>query len=345
MQQRQTSLLTPARGWWAAASSIGERASGHAGLVVGVRAPSDLTQFRLDSWCSQPPFHEASWFDRRLAQWGIDRDRLEYLISEEALAPRVGENSPPPSWAIRIQKLYGADHARGSVANAAASEAAPGSIQRLMTLVRPLTREALDRVVEALRSCRADPAFPRIDIDGIVASLSQSLNAVVMPAIARACALELNVRGLEGRLAGASPAERFTAFIDELASPAAAGTLLRDYPVLARHLVTLVDNWTAATEEWLQRLHADFADLRGAFLDGDGSAAVVRVEATGGDRHHGGRTPVVLVFSSGHRVVYKPRSLALDQHFGALIGWLNAHGLHPDLRSVRVLDRGLHRVV
>ena len=209
-----------------------------------------------------------------------------------------------------------------------------------MTLVRPLTSKALDRVAEALHSYRADPAFPRIDIDGIVASLSQSLNSVVMPAIARVCALELNVRSLEGRLAGASPAERLTAFIDELASPATAGAFLRDYPVLARHLVTLVDNWTAATEEWLQRLHADFEELRGAFLDGDESAAVVRVEATGGDRHHAGRSPVVLVFSSGRRVVYKPRSMSLDQHFCALISWLNAHGLNPDLRSVRVVDRG-----
>jgi type 2 lantibiotic biosynthesis protein LanM len=106
--------------------------------------------------------------------------------------------------------------------------------------------------------------------------------------------------------------------------------------------VTLVDNWTAATEECLQRLRMDFEDLRDAFLDDDGTAAILRVDATGGDQHHGGRTPVVIVFSSGHRVVYKPRSLSLDQHFAALIGWLNAQGLNPDLRSVRVMDRGTY---
>ena len=341
MRHGTTPLLTATRPWWAAAASIVERASVHPGGAAGVATPSDLTQFRLDSWCAQPPFHDTSWFERRLAQWGIDRSRLEYLISEEALRPSSIDNSAPPSWAARIDRLYEADRTGGGGISVA-TETASGTTQRLLTLVRPLTSEALHRVTEALLRCRADRALPHIDIDGVVTSLSRSLNSVVMPAIARVCALELNVRSVEGRLAGASPAERFTTFIDELASPAAAAAFLRDYPVLARHLVTLVDDWTAGTEEWLRRLQSDFDDLRGAFPEVEDSSAVVRVETTGGDRHHGGRTPVVLVFDSGHRLVYKPRSLSLDQHFADLIGWLNAQGLNPELRTVRVMDRGTY---
>ncbi len=339
MPVRAASLLT-AHAWWVAAASIPERASATAGTSGGVAVSSDLSRFRLESWRSQPPFHEEEWFERRLSQWGIDRARFEYLITEEPPALRAALDQAPPPWAERIQRLYGANHVESRVANIDTSDAEARTTRRLIALVRPLTRDALDRVTAALQSFRSEPEDPGIDADGVVASLSQALDALVMPAIVRACALELNVGSLESRLQG-SPAERFTAFIEELSRPAAAGAILRAYPVLARHLVNLVDNWVASTEEWLQRLGMDIDEVRAAFLD-DGRAQLVGVEPTGGDRHAGGRTPLVLVFRSGHRVVYKPRSLSLDRHFGELIDWLNAQGLHPDLRSVRVIDKGSH---
>lgn len=339
MPVRQASLLTTAA-WWVAAASISERASDTAARKDGDTVSSDQSRFRLEGWRSQPPFHEQEWFERRLSQWGIDRDRFEYLITDEALASRAAHDQVPPPWADRINRLYVGEHVQSRVADADSVDADAGT-RELIALVRPLTRDAIGRVTAALQAFRSEAEEPGIDVDRVTAALSHALDALVMPAIGRVCALELNVRSLENRLQGGSPRERFTAFVAELTKPPIAGEILRAYPVLARHLVRLIDNWVASTEEWLQRLRMDFDDVRAAFLD-EGGAQLVGVEPTGADRHAGGRTPVVLVFHSGHRVVYKPRSLALDRHFGDLIGWLNAQGLRPDLRTVRLIDKDSH---
>lgn len=46
---------------------------------------------------------------------------------------------------------------------------------------------------------------------------------------------------------------------------------------------------------------------------------------------------------SGYKIVYKPRSLAVENHFGEFMGWLDERGsLRESLRMPRVLDRGSH---
>jgi len=59
-----------------------------------------------------------------------------------------------------------------------------------------------------------------------------------------------------------------------------------------------------------------------------------------GDTHRGGRSVVIATFRSGFRVVYKPKSLAIEHHFQQLLTWLNARGAQPPLRPLTVLDRG-----
>jgi len=172
--------------WWRAAASVAERISECAGTAVG-RGParSELSRFRQASWLSQPPFHEPVWFERRLAQWGIDRDLLGYLLSDESLVPRPGNNGLP-HWAARFDGLYGADHVAGGGADTVATDTGPGTTQRLLNIVRPLTREALGRVGDALRAtARAEPGALRINVDGVLASLSEALDSMLLPAIAR----------------------------------------------------------------------------------------------------------------------------------------------------------------
>jgi lantibiotic modifying enzyme len=55
-----------------------------------------------------------------------------------------------------------------------------------------------------------------------------------------------------------------------------------------------------------------------------------------------GRSVVICEFSSGLRLVYKPRSLAADIHFQALVKWFNQRGFLPALRVSQILDRVTH---
>jgi type 2 lantibiotic biosynthesis protein LanM len=49
---------------------------------------------------------------------------------------------------------------------------------------------------------------------------------------------------------------------------------------------------------------------------------------------------LIVKFSSGFQVVYKPKSLAVDGHFQELLTWLNDRGNHPLFRVLKILDRG-----
>jgi len=66
----------------------------------------------------------------------------------------------------------------------------------------------------------------------------------------------------------------------------------------------------------------------------------MRVEAGLGDRHRRGRSVLLVEFSSGLRLLHKPKPLAVDVHFQQLLTWLNDRGADPPLQPITVVDRG-----
>ncbi|SDM32643.1 type 2 lanthipeptide synthetase LanM family protein [Allokutzneria albata] len=164
----------------------------------------------------------------------------------------------------------------------------------------------------------------------------------VLRTIKRVLVLELNIARIEGRLEGGTPQERFVSFGEQLAG-APGLDLLADYPVLARELVALLGRWVEARAEFTRHLVADLPLLRERFgLDRAALSDLVDVSFGAGDTHNGGRTVAIAVFRGGEKVVYKPRGLAVDEHFGGFLAWLNERGLRYPLKAVAVLDREDH---
>ncbi len=75
------------------------------------------------------------------------------------------------------------------------------------------------------------------------------------------------------------------------------------------------------------------------FFAGRDPGPLIDLDGGAGDRHRGGRAVRILGFASGARLVYKPRSLAVESHFQELLEWLETAG-GPALRRLAVLDRG-----
>ncbi len=96
------------------------------------------------------------------------------------------------------------------------------------------------------------------------------------------------------------------------------------YPVLARQVAVIIARWANATAELASRIVIDREALAVSFSDGSETGRVVDIEPALSDAHHGGRRVAALTFSSGLRVVYKPRSLALDAAYGKLLAWVAA---------------------
>src|SRR5262249_30821295 len=122
--------------------------------------------------------------------------------------------------------------------------------------------------------------------------------------------------------------------------PETALDLFAQYPVLARQVVTHLDHWLATSLELLRRWCADWPSLRAAFAPHHDPGPLVEVRANAGDAHRGGRSVQVVRCASGLQIVYKPKSLAVDQHFQELLGWLNERGLSAPFRLLTIVDRG-----
>ncbi|MFJ2027945.1 type 2 lanthipeptide synthetase LanM family protein [Streptomyces sp. NPDC087897] len=170
---------------------------------------------------------------------------------------------------------------------------------------------------------------------------------------ARTLVTELHEARRLGRLSGEGPEERFRDFVRLTARRDGLGPLITAYPVLARLLATACLATGDAFAEMAARLAADRHLLGPAGVLGDGGGsldgalgsdagpgALIGVEAGAGDSHRGGRSVMLLRFAGGARLVYKPRPLAAHRHFNALADWFGSLDGAPELRVLRVLDRG-----
>jgi len=159
--------------------------------------------------------------------------------------------------------------------------------------------------------------------------------------ITRTVVLELNVARMEDSLVGDTPEQRFDHFLRRLQDPQIAGRLLDEYPVLKEQVEGKLNRWAEYAMEFLQDLCADWMEIRQTFFPNK-PGVVTSTVLGAGDTHRGGRSVILVRFSTGARLVYKPRTLAVDEHFHELLNWLNEKGAEPPLKGVRALDKGQH---
>jgi lantibiotic modifying enzyme len=116
--------------------------------------------------------------------------------------------------------------------------------------------------------------------------------------------------------------------------------LFGDYPVLARLLATATEQWVGEQQAFMTRLDGDSHALGRAFLDGREPGDVVSVEGGLSDRHRGGRSACIVTFSSGLKLVYKPKPMQNEQIYNRLLDWLNDRSTSGlQLKTLTVLPR------
>jgi type 2 lantibiotic biosynthesis protein LanM len=118
--------------------------------------------------------------------------------------------------------------------------------------------------------------------------------------------------------------------------------LLKQYPVLARHMGTISQLWVEAGAEFLGRLEADISELERLFGDDEELGNVVELKPSLSDPHRGGRSVIALTFASGRKLVYKPKDMGTEAAYHRLLAWLNERGAPLPFKVLRVLDRSTH---
>lgn len=300
----------------------------------GALADEALAARRLARWRGQEPFSSDGFFARRLALDGLTETALHALLGEPAEAVRERETESP-AWLNALEEAFG----QPAPATFPVVPSESSSIG-FLNAVRPLLDTEYSRLLDGIREIGR--RYPDAPFDAAEAGplLASNLPSSLLLVMSRTMVVELQLARQQGHLAGDTPEERFQSFVESLCNPEVALAILRQYPVLARALVETVDRWKTASLELLERLAADWTDLRALFTPDAAAGSLVELRTGLGDSHRGGRTVTLFRFASGLRLIYKPKSLGVEAAFQGLLEWVGEKGFQPTFRTLRLLDRG-----
>ncbi|MDV3002946.1 MAG: hypothetical protein N5P05_004601 (plasmid) [Chroococcopsis gigantea SAG 12.99] len=144
---------------------------------------------------------------------------------------------------------------------------------------------------------------------------------------------------------GKGPPKRtiYCSFLEELRSDCLE-SITKKYPVLKRHLSTIVEHWLEYSREILTRVYNDHPLLFKTFdLPIDAKLTAIRQNLS--DPHRSGRTVAILTFTSVsnlskpyYYIVYKPKDLGLDYKFQGMLSELPLPKPEDNqLRSITVI--------
>jgi len=329
---------------WTGALSLKERVA----LLradAGARVPHQVAesqlryqQVRLARWQSEPQFATKDGLHQWLVHAGVSEEEFRRVLDD--LPEVVGAQGDPPRWLRELRQAYA--HSDADDDHMAQQELRLGWGQRqrgFLHIVGPLIAQAQQRLRAQAGAMARQAGVACFDPDQVHELLTANLLPDLLRMVNRTLVLELHLAGLHGELEGDTAEARFDSFVEILRDKRRALEVLESYPVLARQLTLRTRYWLESGLEFLRHLSDDWEDLRRTFSRDADPGSLVDVDGLVGDGHRQGRSVLIATFASGLRVVYKPRSLAADVHFNALLSWLNDHGAEPPFRALRVISR------
>ncbi|MCS3746756.1 type 2 lantibiotic biosynthesis protein LanM [Xanthomonas arboricola] len=152
-------------------------------------------------------------------------------------------------------------------------------------------------------------ALEQVEREVILRATHQALLAVLHSKLTRLLLLELNAARVNAQLDGDSAEQRWTAFEQLTCKPDYWLSLAPHYPGLIERIDTLVSHRCAAAHMFAHRWCSDRHLLTPLLHNASG--LLLEVTFGAGDSHCSGQS-VALLRCTGGRLVYKPRSVAID---------------------------------
>lgn len=328
MQETSVNTASGPQAAWYRALTLAERVALPKMAVSCERPASEMAMQKLQYWKEQAAFRENRLFSARLAENALAEEDLLALLNETdaALQLRV---TPTPAWLTELAQI---------LERLDFSQEAPKDA-RFAHCIWPLIADALNRLRAKIALLMQEDEPPPIEPETFISACTPDLLRQINMLVGRTMVLELHVARLLERLHGETTEERFADFVQLMRQKENLIPLLEEYAVMTRLVLAALDLWVNYLNEFLGHLRQDWAQIRTTFSPESDPGTVLEVQAGAGDTHRGGRSVIILKFSSGLKLVYKPRSIAIDVHFQELLRWLNAHGTHLPFRVVKLLAR------
>ena len=294
---------------------------------------------RAHRWGTHCPFDDGDLFAQRLAALHITEDEFRCVVDDDECGRLYG--GTPPAWLQTVHDVY----SQAPPVQSALSPGASSTGDALLAFLRvaePLIEHFVTRLRDRAEEIARDDRSVLFDAQNAARLCAGGLLDSFKRMLAPTMILQLNLARLDQQLAGETAAERYQSFLRGLRDRAVAVETLKAYPVLARQLVRRGGQWLASAAAFLSDLSRDWPAIRASFAPDADPGQLIRVQGHLGDTHRGGRSVLVASFTSGLRLVYKPRSLAVDLHFQELLGWLNQRTGRLTFPTLAILDCDSH---
>ncbi|KKO53255.1 type 2 lanthipeptide synthetase LanM family protein [Paenibacillus sp. DMB20] len=169
-------------------------------------------------------------------------------------------------------------------------------------------------------------------------SILPSLFQKIMNLSCKTLILEMNVLREQGRLYGETPEKRYQYFESLLHDKGYLIQLANEYPVLIRSMLRITEKWAVHVSEVLTRFEDDYSRIVSQMPEVEQFGKLVQLHIGAGDTHDG-RSVTILEFATGHKLVYKPRSLQVDEAYYRILSWMRPFGI-PYMKTTKTIDCG-----
>jgi len=331
-QPIRASFLSVDDSCWYQAVTLTERLNSLRALPSHHILDTTLAERKLNEWKAQSAFSKGIEFAERLATDSLTEDEFLTLLGEPIEA--VQQRTPVPEWLKQLDEILAASE---DLAENWTGDEAPPKLS-LLNVIDIFIKAGVDRLQTALAEFTDEYNNIPFNTATIAGTFVPHLVKPLLTILNRTLVLEMNVARLQERLHGDTPQERFENFIRQARRKSNLVSLFEEYPVMAHQILLVISRWQAYSLEFLRHLCTDWEDICTAFSPLEDPGNLVEVVGGAGDTHRGGRSVLILKFSSGLQLVYKPKSLAVDVHFQDLLIWLNERGFQPAFRTTKLLD-------
>ncbi|WP_245583116.1 type 2 lanthipeptide synthetase LanM family protein [Paenibacillus daejeonensis] len=170
----------------------------------------------------------------------------------------------------------------------------------------------------------------------IFKSALPSLFEKIMDYSCKTLILEMNVFKDQGLLHGESSQERYQYFEKLLYDKEYLKQLAFEYPMLIRSLLRATEKWVVHICEILHRFEDDYSRIVLHMPEVKQFGKLIKIHIGAGDTHNG-RSVTILEFAKGNKLVYKPRSLKVDEGYYKVLSNMMCFGI-PQIKMMKIID-------
>lgn len=203
-------------------------------------------------------------------------------------------------------------------------------------IIRPFLAEFWRNIQEVLNNVNVD-IIDKFQVEqGLMQACVQRLSSLQY----KTTMLEISIASQLGQLITESPMERYQEYFKLLEDSLYLREFFDTYPVLARCLTEFILMFSSYVNEIIVHYGADWDKFKAKLGSGCEYDFLTRIEIGAGDTHNTGKSVAILMFNSGAKLVYKPRSLRIDECYSAMINWINNRGIKYLLNSPTAFNCG-----